>query len=395
MDYKFAERISSLAPSAIREILKYSSEPGFISLAAGSPASDAFPIEDISAISAKILAERPMEALHYSVSEGYTPLRNHVRDYMRTTQGVGNDNDNILITSGAQQVMDLATKAICNEGDAIICESPSFVGSVNAFRSYGLNLVGVPMESDGMNMEILEQKLKSTPNVKLIYVIPNFQNPTGFCMSYEKRVRLYELAKQYSVMIIEDNPYGDIRFTGEPIPSIKSMDDEGLVIYAGSFSKVLAPAMRVGFCIAPAPVIQKMVVCKQVSDVHTQMWSQLVTYEFMTKCDYAAHLDKIRAIYREKAQKAQAFIAKYIGDTVKCNPIEGGLFLWLQLPDHIPSQQVCTAALKYKVAVVPGSAFSIEGDDNINCIRINYSAPSDENLEKGIQLLAKTLEEFK
>ena len=230
MDYKFANRISTLAPSAIREILKYSSEPGFISLAAGSPASDAFPIEQIADISAKIFAERPMEALHYSVSEGYTPLRNTVRDYLRKTQNVGNDDDNILITSGAQQVMDLATKAICNEGDAIICESPSFVGSVNAFRSYGLNLVGVPMQSDGMDMDVLEQKLKSTPNVKLIYVIPNFQNPTGFCMSYEKRVRLYELAKQYSVMIIEDNPYGDIRFTGEPIPSIKSMDTDGLVI---------------------------------------------------------------------------------------------------------------------------------------------------------------------
>lgn len=395
MDYKFANRISTLAPSAIREILKYSSEPGFISLAAGSPASDAFPIEQIAEISAKIFAERPMEALHYSVSEGYTPLRNTVRDYMRKTQNVGNDDDNILITSGAQQVMDLATKAICNEGDAIICESPSFVGSVNAFRSYGLNLVGVPMQSDGMDMEILEQKLKSTPNVKLIYVIPNFQNPTGFCMSYEKRVRLYELAKQYSVMIIEDNPYGDIRFTGEPIPSIKSMDTDGLVIYAGSFSKVLAPAMRVGFCIAPAPIIQKMVVCKQVSDVHTQMWSQIVTHEFMTKCDYAAHLEKIRAIYREKAKKAQAFIDKYIGDTVSYDAIEGGLFLWLRLPDSIPSEQVCTAALKYKVAVVPGSAFSIEGDDKINCIRINYSAPSDENLEKGIELLAKTLEELK
>ena len=395
MDYSFANRISTLAPSAIREILKYSSEPGFISLAAGSPASDAFPIEQIADISAKILAERPMEALHYSVSEGYTPLRELVKEYMRKTQGVGKDNDNILITSGAQQVMDLATKAICNEGDAIICESPSFVGSVNAFRSYGLNLVGVPMESDGMNMEVLEQKLQTTPNVKLIYVIPNFQNPTGFCMSYEKRVRLYELAKKYSVMIIEDNPYGDIRFTGEPIPAIKSMDTEGLVIYAGSFSKVLAPAMRVGFCIAPAPVLQKMIVCKQVSDVHTQMWSQLVTYEFMTKYDYAAHLEKIRTIYREKAKKAQAFIDKYIGDTVEYDPIEGGLFIWLRLPDSIPSEQVCTAALKYKVAVVPGSAFSIEGDDKINCIRINYSAPSDENLEKGIQLLAKTLEEFK
>ncbi len=296
MERNFANRISSLAPSAIREILKYSSVPGFISLAAGSPASDAFPTEDIACISAKLLAERPMEVLHYSVSEGYSPLRETISDYMRRTQNVGDDNDNILITSGAQQVMDLATKALCNEGDTVICESPSFIGSVNAFRSYGLKLVGVPMQSDGMDMDVLEAKLKTNSNVRFIYTIPNFQNPTGFSMSANKRQRLYDLAVKYGVMILEDNPYGELRVTGEDVPQIKSFDKDGIVIYAGSFSKILAPGVRVGYCVAPKPGIGKMVVGKQVSDVHTPVFSQVLVDEWMKRYNIDEHIEKIRAM---------------------------------------------------------------------------------------------------
>ena len=185
--------------------------------------------------------------------------------------------------------MDLFSKSILNEGDTVICEAPSFIGSLNDFRSYRAKLVGIPMDGDGMNMEALEEALKTEKNVKFIYTIPNFQNPSGITMSLEKRRKLYALAKQYDAMILEDNPYGDLRYEGEALPTIKSMDEDGIVMYAGSFSKVISPGMRVAYAIGPKPVIQKMTVCKQGQDVHTAMWSQMLCYEFMTKYDFEAH----------------------------------------------------------------------------------------------------------
>lgn len=276
MEYSFSKKVSSLQPSAIREILKFTSMPGVISFAAGNPAPEAFPEKEVAQISANILATRPIDALQYSITEGYIPLRETVAQYMKTKHNVGKDFDKIIITAGAQQVMDLTTKALCNEGDTVICESPSFIGSLNAFRSYGVHLCGVPVESDGMNIEKLEQALKTEKNVRFIYTIPNFQNPSGVTMSLEKRKSVYELAKKYGVMILEDNPYGEIRFAGENVPCIKSLDTEGIVIYAGSFSKVLSPGMRVGYAIAPEAVIAKLTVCKQVSDVHTTIFTQII-----------------------------------------------------------------------------------------------------------------------
>lgn len=193
---------------------------------------------------------------------------------MKEKHNIGTENDELIITSGAQQIMDLAAKSLCNEGDVVICEAPSFIGSLNSFRSYNAKLVGVPVESDGINTDILEDKLKTENNVKFIYVIPNFQNPSGVTMSLEKRRKVYNLAKKYGVLILEDNPYGELRYSGEHLPSIKSFDTDGIVIYSGSFSKVVSPGMRVGWCVAPNPIIQKMVVCKQGQDVHTNIWSQ-------------------------------------------------------------------------------------------------------------------------
>ena len=393
MNYEFSERVKPLAPSAIREMMKYSSLPGFVSLAIGSPAPDAFPVKEIAEISDRILREQPIDALQYSVTEGYVPLRNYLKEYMHKKHNTGTDDDSLMITSGAQQVMELATKVMCNEGDTVICESPSFIGSLNAFRSYKVNLAGVPMESDGMDIDALENTLKTAHNPKLIYIIANFQNPTGITTSLEKRKAIYDLAKKYNVMIVEDNPYGDIRFKGENIPNIKSLDDDGRVIYAGTFSKVLAPGMRVGYCIAPSEVVQKMVVCKQVSDVHTQIWSQMIAYEFMTKYDYEAHLEKIRAIYRKKAKYAMGLIDAELGSFVKYNPIEGGLFLWLDLPDRVDSTDFFKAALEQKVAVVQGSTFAV-GNNSINSIRINYSAPADDNLTTAIKVLGKVAKQF-
>ncbi|MGN0697006.1 MAG: PLP-dependent aminotransferase family protein, partial [Oscillospiraceae bacterium] len=290
MEYRFSDKVTELKPSAIREILKFTSLPGVISLAAGNPAPEAFPSNEIGEITQRILSEEPVAALQYSVTEGYMPLREALKKRLAEQNSFDPDIDDLIITSGGQQASELSCKTFLNPGDALICEAPSFVGCLNAFKSYNSKLIGIELEEDGMNIEKLEAALKENPSAKLIYVIANFQNPTGLCTSYEKRKAIYELAKKYDVMILEDNPYGDIRFAGENIPSIKSLDTEGRVIYAGSFSKILAPGMRVGFVSAPKEVIQKIVVCKQVSDVHTNILAQMICHEYITKYDLNAHL---------------------------------------------------------------------------------------------------------
>ncbi|MBQ2676969.1 MAG: PLP-dependent aminotransferase family protein [Clostridia bacterium] len=389
MEYSFSKKVSSLQPSAIREILKFTSMPGVISFAAGNPAPEAFPEKEVAQISANILATRPIDALQYSITEGYIPLRETVAQYMKTKHNVGKDFDKIIITAGAQQVMDLTTKALCNEGDTVICESPSFIGSLNAFRSYGVHLCGVPVESDGMNIEKLEQALKTEKNVRFIYTIPNFQNPSGVTMSLEKRKSVYELAKKYGVMILEDNPYGEIRFAGENVPCIKSLDTEGIVIYAGSFSKVLSPGMRVGYAIAPEAVIAKLTVCKQVSDVHTTIFTQIIADEFMRNYDFEAHLERIRAIYKHKAQLMMKLMDEKFGDKVKYQPIEGGLFLWCTLPDGVDMPAFCKKAVENKVAVVPGNAFLMDEAESCQNFRTNFSTPTDEQLIKGMDILGE------
>lgn len=389
MEYKFSDRVSNLKPSAIREIFKYAADPEVVSLSAGNPSPDAFPAKAIAEISDDVLKNNPISVLQYSVSEGYTPLRQHLRDYMKREHNTGSENDDIIITTGAQQIMDLCSKALLNEGDVVICEAPSFIGSLNTFRSYNAKLVGVTVESDGMNIEELENALKTNPNAKIIYTIPNFQNPSGVTTCLEKRKKIYELAKKYGVLILEDNPYGDLRYSGENIPNIKSLDTDGIVIYAGSFSKVISPGMRVAYCIAPKPVFQKLVVCKQGNDVHTNIWSQYVCDEFITKYDFNAHLAKLRSIYTKKADFCMALLDKYCKPAITYNRIDGGLFIWCDLPQSINMQDFCKKAIEHKVCVVPGNAFLTDESDPCNSFRINFSTPTDEQLEKGIKILGK------
>ncbi|MDE5991993.1 MAG: PLP-dependent aminotransferase family protein, partial [Oscillospiraceae bacterium] len=259
MDYSFSNKVTGLKASAIREILKFTAFPDVISFAAGNPAPEAFPADAVKEITERILTENPVAALQYSITEGYTPLRDTLKKRLASQNSYNGDIDDLIITSGGQQGNELSCKVFLNEGDTLICESPSFIGSLNSFKSYNVNLVGVEMDDEGIDLEKLEAAIKSNPNVKVIYLIPNFQNPTGKCMSFARRKEVYELAKKYDVMILEDNPYGEIRFEGENIPSIKSLDTDGRVIYVGSFSKVLAPGIRVGFVSAPKEVIQKIV----------------------------------------------------------------------------------------------------------------------------------------
>ncbi len=393
MEYKFSDRVQSLKPSAIREILKNSSAPGIIPLSAGNPAPDAFPAEDIRRISETLLRETPVEALQYSVTEGYAPLRQHLKQYMERKHHVGGGDDDILITSGAQQVMDLLTKTFLNEGDTVLCENPSFVGSLNTFRSYRAKLCGVPVEPDGIDVEALARALETEKNVKYLYTIPNFQNPTGITMSLAKRKRVYELCRDHGVLILEDNPYGDLRIEGEDLPAIKALDTEGVVVYAGSFSKVVSPGMRVGYAIGPKPVLSKMVVCKQGEDVHSNIWAQIVCHRFMTECDYEAHLDRLRGIYRRKRQVLLRAMEQYFTPLITWSDFQGGLFTWCTLPEGVDMLEFVSEAARRKACVVPGTAFLTDETERCSSFRINFSTPTDGQLTEGVRILGELAKE--
>ena len=394
MEYVFSDRTNNLKPSAIREIFKYAADPTVVSLSAGNPSPDAFPVKELEEISARLFKENPIALLQYSVTEGYPKLREYLTKYMKEKYDIGSELDDILITTGAQQIMDFSTKSLVNEGDVIITEAPSFIGSLNSFRAYNAKLVGVEVESDGMNTDKLEKALKANPNTKFIYTIPNFQNPSGVTMSLEKRRKVYELAKKYGVLILEDNPYGDLRYSGDFLPAIKTFDTDGIVIYAGSFRKVISPGMRVAYTIAPKDIIQKMTVCKQGSDVHTNIWSQMVCYEFITKYDFEAHLEKLRNIYREKAEFCMGLLDRYCAPEITYDRIDGGLFIWCRLPEGVDMPTYVRQAIERKVCVVPGNAFLTDENESTNGFRINFSTPTDEQLEKGIKALGKLIKEI-
>ncbi|MBQ2824849.1 MAG: PLP-dependent aminotransferase family protein [Clostridia bacterium] len=389
MNYTFSDRVNTLKPSAIREIFKYAADPEVVSLSAGNPAPDAFPAEAVAEISAKLLKENPVLALQYGLTEGYVPLREALKKYMVEKYNVNMEGNDLIITSGAQQVMDLVTKSLVNEGDVVITEAPSFIGSLNTFRSYNAKLVGVKMDDDGMNMDELEKALKENENIRFIYTIPNFQNPSGITMSLPKRKKMYELAKAYGVLILEDNPYGELRYKGEDLPNIKSFDTDGIVIYAGSFSKVISPGMRVGWCMAPNEIIQKMVVCKQGEDVHTNMWSQVVCHEFMTKYDFEAHLEMLRNLYREKLEYTMNLLKENLSDKITYGDVEGGLFIWCTLPEDVDMNKFCLELVQNKVCVVPGNAFLTDEKEISHNFRINFSTPSNQQLKKGIEILGR------
>lgn len=394
MNYEFSNKVTGLQPSVIREILKFTSDPTVISFAAGNPAPEAFPVKEIEEITKRVLTTNPVSALQYSITEGYTPLRETLKKRLEKSGCFNPDVDDLIITSGAQQANELSCKVFLNEGDTIICEAPTFIGSLNSFKSYNVALKGVEMEDDGMNIEKLEEAIKTSNNPKIIYIIPNFQNPTGLCTSLEKRKAIYELAKKYGIMILEDNPYGDIRFAGEEIPSIKSMDKDGIVIYSRTFSKTLAPGLRVGYVAAPKPVIQKIVVCKQVADVHTNIMAQIICDEYLKNYDMDAHLAEVRAIYRHKCGLMLSEIEKNFSKKITVTKPEGGLFIWATLPEGCDMMTFCTKAVENKVAVVPGTAFLISEQDKTSSFRLNFSTPTDEQLVKGCEIIGKLSREM-
>ncbi len=389
-----ADRVKTMKGSAIREMFKRMADPEIISLAGGNPAAELFPSDELSKIAGKILMTSPTLALQYGTTDGYPKMIECARKRAAKVNAVS-DDDSILIMTGANQGIDLTAKAVLNKGDKIIVESPSFIGSLNAFRAYESQLIGVTVDDDGMNMDELEEALKNNENVKMIYTIPTFQNPTGVTMSLNKRQRMIDIANKYDVLILEDNPYGDLRFSGEDVPTIKSLDTEGRVIYAGSFSKILSPGMRLGYIVAPAPLSEKIEMLKQVNDVHTPMITQLMCVEFMKKYDIDKYIEKNRKLYGEKCKAMVSAMEKYFpaGKVTWVVP-EGGIFLWCKCPTINDITPVVDKCLERKVAIVPGSNFDTDIFAPSNMFRLNYSSATLENIEEGIKRLGEVLTEM-
>ncbi len=390
MNFTFSDKVNDMKPSAIREIFKSLSDPSVISFAAGNPSPLSFPVEKMHSVAEEIFANEASFAFQYGITEGYPRLRQQVAERLKTRFNTGSDDDDVIITTGGQQGIDLCAKVLCNEGDTVICENPSFIGALNAFRSYNTNLVGVDLENDGMNIEALENALKANPNTKIIYVIPTFQNPAGITTSLEKRKAILALAEKYNCLILEDNPYGELRFAGEDVPTIKSLDTNGRVLYCSSFSKILSAGMRIGFVCGPKELVQKIVVVKQVNDVHTNLFFQMVASKFIDKYGLDDHINFIKTLYRDKCNLMLSELDKEVGDKAVYTRPEGGLFIWLTVNGG-NGDDIAKRAIENKLAVVTGSSFNpIQGGFSPS-VRLNYSTPSDEQIVEGVKRLAKVL----
>jgi len=389
MGIKFASRMDGIKGSAIRELLKLTEQPDIISFAGGLPAPELFPIEQMKEVCAKVLDEDGRAALQYSSTDGYLPLRRIIAERAKKL-GFETDASNILMTSGSQQGLEFSAKIFVNEGDVIICESPSYLGAITAFRAYQPRFVEVPMDEDGMIIEELEKALKANPNAKFIYTIPDFQNPTGRTLSLERRKRLMELATEYEIPVIEDNPYGELRFEGEMLPSLKCFDPKNLVIHLGTFSKIFAPGLRLGWVIAAPEILSKYNLVKQGADLQCSTIAQREVAQFLTMFDIEEHIRKIKDVYRKRRDLMIETIKKEFPSDVACTYPSGGLFAWVTFPEHIDAAELLKKALEQKVAFVPGEPFYPNGG-NANHARLNYSNMPEDKIVEGIVRMAKVL----
>ena len=393
MEYQISDKLKNMKPSAIREIFKSLTDPRIIAFAAGNPAAESFPADTLARLSSEIFEKEAVKALQYGITEGYPPLRALLEERLASRFGVKKEGNTLLVVTGGQQGIELTCKVMCNEGDVVIAENPSFIGALNAFRSNGARVVGVPLEEDGMNIEALEAAVRANPRAKLLYTIPTFHNPAGISTSFAKRKQIYEVAKKHGLVILEDNPYGELRFSGEEIPTIKSLDTDGLVVYCGSFSKVLSAGMRIGFLSAPDEVAAKIVVAKQVEDVHTNQFFQMLCAAYLQNCDIDAHIAGIRALYKRKSALMLKTLDENMPSVVRYTRPEGGLFLWCTLPDGIALDGFVQSALERFVAVVPGTAFNCDESAPSQSFRLTYATPTDEQIVAGVKILSEIVKE--
>lgn len=387
---KYAKRMSYLKASEIREILKVTQQPDIISFAGGLPAPELFPVKDILTCSTNVLQEHGQQALQYSTTEGVPGLRKWVANRMNQQLQTTFSMDDILITHGSQQALDLSGKVFLDEGDVVLCECPTYLAALSAFRCYGCEFKEIDTDEDGMNMEYLQKVLEMTPNCKLIYVIPDFQNPTGRTWSIERRKRLVQLATQYDVMILEDNPYGELRYEGEHLPSIKSFDEDGHVLCCGTFSKIFCPGYRIGWIAGREDIIRQFVTVKQGADLQCNTLAQMEILTYMETFDIDAHIQKILKLYHQRRDLALATMDANFPASVRYTRPHGGLFCWVSLPNYLDANEILNECLQRKVAFVPGASF-FANEPQKNHFRINFSNMSEERIVTGIQILAEVL----
>jgi len=391
MSKVFANRVDKLQPAAVYEIVKRVAGTDIVRLFVGNPGSEAIPTAEIAKIAADILSKGPSPSLEYGPTEGYPPLRKHLKEQLSEDFGIGTDDDEVIVTSGGTQAIELCARVFCDDGDTVVTENPTFVGTLGTFNGLALNIIGVDMQTDGMDLDKLEEVLSSNKNVRFVYVIPSFHNPTSWTMTLEKRKRLYDMAVKHGVMLVEDDAYRDLCYTGKGLPTLKSMDTKGIVLYCGSFSKTISPGLRVGYLVANKKFIAKLAAAKQVADVHTPCLSQMIVYEFMTKYNMKGHIEHIREIYKEKLQIAMDEIKIHLGDKISYVVPEGGLYLYCKLPEHIDVKDFYQKGIDAGVAIVYGSAFYVDPEAKSPYFRINFSSPSKEDLRRGIKILGEVL----
>jgi 2-aminoadipate transaminase len=398
-DTIYAERTGRITSSAIRELLKITEQPDFISFAGGLPAPEVFPVAEVAEATLRILRERGRQALQYGATEGYRPLREWVAEHM-TSEGVPTSIENVLITTGSQQAIDLIGKVLIDEGDRVVVESPTYLAALQAWNVYGARYLELPTDDQGMRTGELRQLMQKRP--KLIYSLPNFQNPSGATLSLARRQRLVEQAARSGTPILEDDPYRELRFEGKSLPRLISLESarqeqhlapyQGNVIYTSTFSKVLAPGLRVGSIVAAPPLINKLVQAKQSTDLHTPTLTQMLTYELARDGFLTRHASQIVDVYRKRRDAMLAAMSQHFPPGIRWTEPHGGMFLWVTLPEGLDAALLLRAAVKEKVAFVPGAPFH-PGGGGANTLRLNFSNATPEAIHQGIARLGLALHE--
>lgn len=387
---QYANRMSLLKGSEIRELLALTSKPDIISFAGGMPAPELFPCEGVKQACIKVMDEVGQVALQYTSTEGLPSLREKIVARMKAKNGIDTDIDHVLITSGSQQGLDFSARVFVDKGDVILMESPSYLGAINAFKACEPTFMEVPTDEDGMVMEELEKILATTPNVKMIYVIPDFQNPTGRTWTLERRHKFMEIINKYEIPVIEDNPYGELRFENENMPALKSLDTKGLVVFLGTFSKILVPGYRLGWVCASDEILSMFNFIKQGADLQTPTVTQLEANKYMEMFDLDKHVDTIRELYKHRRDLMMKTMEETFPKEAKFTHPDGGLFTWVELPEYIDTRKMALQCLEKKVAYVPGGSFFPNGGHE-NCFRMNYSCMPDEKIVEGVKAIAEVI----
>lgn len=391
-----ADRTHRMRASDIREILKVTAQPDMISLAGGLPAPELFPVDEYRRAFEWVLETNGAAALQYGPTEGYLPLRQFLARRLGTF-GIRCSADEILVTNGSQQALDLIGKIFLNPRDRVAIENPSYIGAIQAFNQYEPEYTVVPMDEDGMRVDVLERLLAEDATrsggrrIKLIYALPNFQNPTGRTLSLERRSRLVAVSSQFGVPVVEDDPYGELRYEGDHLPSLKSFDTEGNVIYLGTFSKILAPGFRLGWVVACPEALEQLVHAKQPSDLHTGMAQQMATYHVVKDGFVDGHVARLKGFYKERRDVLLRAIEEHFPDEARYTRPAGGLFVWAELPTDVDTRELLLDAVKEKVAFVPGQGFHADGSGR-NTMRLNFSNVPPPALEEAIRRLGRAIQ---